>query len=379
MQVGLNLVYLVPGETGGMETYARELIPALVRQAGDDIRFIAFVGREAAADRDAPWSQLIPAVTVPVNAKRRPDWVYGEQRHLPNLARGAGVDLVHSLATTAPLHGPFRRITTVHDLHFRTAPEAHFGLRGLGMRLIVPLVVRRSDRLIAISNQTRADLIRLLGADAARIDVIPQGAGTSRQVTPLPEPEVRARFRLDDRRVLLSPSAKRPHKNLLRLLEALALIPKPSRPILVLPGYRTPHEDELRHRAASLRLEDEVRFLDWVAAEELEGLYAASTCVVVPSLYEGFGLPALEAMSRGVPVACSETGALAEVAGSAALLFNPNSTGEIARAIERLLNEPRTAARLRAAGVERAQEFTWERTARATLESYDRALRSSPR
>ena len=106
MHVGLNLVYLVPGDTGGTETYAQELIPELVA-AAPDVRFTAFVNREAAGQGGRPWGELIPAVTVPVNARNRAQWVRGEQQLLPRLAATAGVDLLHSLANTAPAWGRF--------------------------------------------------------------------------------------------------------------------------------------------------------------------------------------------------------------------------------------------------------------------------------
>ena len=133
MHVGLNLVFLVPGETGGMEVYARELIPELVL-AAPNTRFTAFVNREAGAARGAPWGDLIQAVTVPVLARNRIEWVRGEQQLLPRLATRAGVDLVHSLASTSPVWGRFRRVVTIHDLAYRLVPEAHLGLAGLGMR-----------------------------------------------------------------------------------------------------------------------------------------------------------------------------------------------------------------------------------------------------
>ena len=117
-----------------------------------------------------------------------------------------------------------------------------------------------------------------------------------------------------------------------------------------------------------------MRFLGWVSGAEIEGLWALSEAFVFPSLYEGFGLPVLEAMARGVPVACSNASSLPEVAGDAALLFDPHDPGAIASAIERLLTDPAEAARLRALGEARAREFTWERTARLTLDCYARAL-----
>ena len=371
--VGLNLIFLVPGETGGMEVYARELIPALVAAAPPETSFLAFVNREAAAE-PGPWRELIPAVTVPVRARARVQWTVGEQGPLPLLAARHGVSLVHSLASTAPLWGRFRRVVTVHDLIYAHFPEAHSGIRDKGMRLLVPAAARRSDRVIADSQSTREDLERLLGIDGGRIDVVPLGLGTVRREQPLSEAQTRARFELGDRRVLLSLSAKRPHKNLAALIDALAQIESSRRPLLVLPGYRTWHEQELREHARALGVEGDVRLPGWVSGAELEGLWSLAAAFVFPSLYEGFGLPVLEAMARDVPIACSDASSLPEVAGDAALLFDPRDPRAIAAAIERLLQDEDEARRLTARGRERVRRFTWERTALLTLASYTRAL-----
>jgi glycosyltransferase involved in cell wall biosynthesis len=373
MHVGLNLVYLVPGETGGMEVVARELLPALVA-AAPRTRFTAFVNREAAAAGDGPWGELLPAVTVPVHARRRAQWVLGEQALLPPLAARARVDLVHSLASTAPVWGPFRRVVTVHDLIYARFPEAHAGLRDRGMRVLVPLGVRRSQRVLADSRSTREDLISLLGVAGERIDVVPLGLGTVRRAQPLAAQDVRARFGLGERRVLLCLAARRPHKNVAALLGALARIPAERRPLLVLPGYPTWHDAELRARAAALGVTQDVRFEEWLEAEALEGLWALADAFVFPSLYEGFGLPVLEAMARGVPVACSDASSLPEVAGDAALLFDPREEAAIATALERLLADEALARSLRERGLARARLFTWERTARLTLDAYARVL-----
>jgi glycosyltransferase involved in cell wall biosynthesis len=373
MHVGLNLIFLVPGETGGMEVAARELIPALLAEAPPGTRFTAFVNREAAAAKDGPWGELLPAVTVPVNARNRVQWVLGEQALLPRLAARAGVDLMHSLASTAPLWGRFRRVVTVHDLIYARFPEAHAGIRDKGMGVLVPQAVRRSHRVIADSISTRDDLVELLSVPPEDIDVVPLGLGQVRRAAPLAEREVRARFDLGERHVLLSLSAKRPHKNLLALIGALALLPADARPLLVLPGYPTEHEAQLRERAAAAGVAAEVRFLSWISPEELEGLWALAAAFVFPSLYEGFGLPVLEAMARGVPVACSNASSLPEVAGEAALLFDPHDEVAIATSLQRLLEDHALRERLRARGLAQAEKFTWERTARATLQSYERA------
>jgi len=370
--IGLNLLFLVPDETGGMEVYARHLIEALVKQR-PDLDFTAFINRNAAAQR-GPWNELMPSVTVPVNSRNRTAWVLADQSLLPLAAARRRVDLLHSLANLAPAWGPYRRLLTVHDLIHRTFPDAHEGVRAKALSVVMPLGFRRSHRLIAISQTTRDDLVNLFHEPPEKIDVIPQGVSEPHPELATPEDELRRRLEAGRRAMALSLSAKRPHKTLPRLLEALALIPAERRPLLVLPGYRTWHEDELRERARSLGIEDDVRFLGWVSQADVEGLYAAAALFVFPSLYEGFGLPVLEAMQRGLPVTCAERTSLPEVAGGAALMFDPDRPEEIAAAMERLLSDAGEAERLRAAGYERARQFTWEETARLTAESYERIL-----
>jgi glycosyltransferase involved in cell wall biosynthesis len=243
------------------------------------------------------------------------------------------------------------------------------------MRALVPMAARRSDRIITDSHATAVDVERFIGIDPDKLDVVGLGVGTTLRATPLGGRELRERLGCGpDRELVLTVSAKLPHKNLRRLLGALALIEPDRRPLLVAPGYHTPHEDELRSRAAELGIERDVRFLGWISAAELEGLYAAASCFVFPSLAEGFGLPVLEAMVRGVPVACSARGSLAEVAGDAALLFDPESEPAIAAAIRDLLADPALRDRLRDAGRAQAARFTWSATADGTLASYERAL-----
>jgi glycosyltransferase involved in cell wall biosynthesis len=368
VHVALNLVFLVPGETGGMETYARELIPRLA--ARGDLRLTALVSREAAGE-----DLGAEAVVVPVRARNRIDWVRGEQQHVPRLAARAGCDVLHSLASTSPLRGRFRRVTTIHDLNYKLVPEAHFGVRGLGMRFLVPAAARRSDRIIVPSESTGRDLAAHLRVPPAKVDVVPQAAAPP-AAAPVDGALLRTRLGLGARPVVLSVSAKRPHKNLARLIRAVGAIPAERRPALVIPGYATPHEDELRAEAASAGIAEDVVFCDWLDAGELEGLYALAACVVFPSLYEGFGLPVLEAMVRGVPVATSDRSSLPEVADGAALLFDPTDEGAIRAAVERLIGDPAEADRLRAAGRRRAAAFSWERTAELTAASYERALRA---
>jgi glycosyltransferase involved in cell wall biosynthesis len=370
VKVALNLVFLTPGATGGMEVYARELAREL---SGRGDVHLVLLGNRLLDDR---WPD-VERVILPVDPRRRAEWVLGDQVHVPRAAARVRPDVVHSLASTCSVVGGAVRVTTIHDLNYKVVPESHFGALGLGMRVLVPLATRRSRRVIVPAESTREDLQKHLGTPREKVDVVPQGTRVSAGQIATPEAELRARFQLGDRQLVLSPSAKRPHKNLPRLLRAVAALEPERRPALVVPGYPTPHEHELRVLARELGIAELVRMPPWLEAADLEGLYRAAACVVFPSLYEGFGLPVLEAMARGVPVACSRRSSLPEVAGDAALLFDPGDVQEIRAAMASLLTDASLADRLRAAGRERAAHFTWDRTAELTVESYRRALDSA--
>ena len=263
MRVGVNLAFLTPGEMGGLEVYSRELTTALAKR--EDLELTLLLNRLAADDPS--WKRLAHTVVLDLDPRRRADWVRGDQWDVPRAASSASLDVVHSLASTAPVRGRFRRVVTVHDINYLVQPEAHFGLRSLGMRVLVPLAVRRSHRVIVPSTSTRDDLVRRLRAKADAIDIVPEGLGQPPARGPTVAPELP-----EGRPMILTVSAKRPHKNLLRLLRALALIPPERRPLLVLPGYPTPHEEraedgspEAGHRAATCDSSAGCRLTSWRA------------------------------------------------------------------------------------------------------------------
>jgi glycosyltransferase involved in cell wall biosynthesis len=201
------------------------------------------------------------------------------------------------------------------------------------------------------------------------VDVVPLGV-TPPAAGAAPVGELRSALDLPEGPLVLCPGAKRPHKNAHGVIEALGLMDEP--PTLVVTGYSSPYERRLREladaRGVSLRMPS---YLDEAA---LNGLYELASCVAVVSFYEGFGLPVLEAMVRGVPVVCSDRASLPEVAGDAAVFVNPEDAADIRRGIEQALADPEP---LRERGLGRAATFTWERTARLTAEAYRRALASA--
>jgi glycosyltransferase involved in cell wall biosynthesis len=370
MRVGLDLLYLVPGETGGRETYARELVPALLERS-PELELVAFVNRDAGPRLAAELGDGVRAVVLPISARNRGQWALGELALVSIAARRARVELLHSMANFAPAWGNFRRVVTIHDLQYKAVPELlSWPMRAGTSALLVP-AARRADRLIAVSAAGREEIVAGLGAARERIDVVPNGV---RPAPPSPPTDgVRERHGLGQRPVALAVATNLPHKNLKVLIEALALLAPGERPMLVLVGHGT-DEEALRARVAAAGLTECVRLLGGRSIEELDSLYALATCLVLPTLHEGFGLPVLEAMARSLPVACSDIPALREVAGPAALYFDPRSPEQIARRIVEVSSDSALADRLRELGRARAGAFSWSAAADGTLASYRRAL-----
>jgi glycosyltransferase involved in cell wall biosynthesis len=390
LHVGLNLLFLVPGETGGRETHAVELIGALRRER-PELRLTAFVNREAAAAAPSWLPSGVDAVTVvPVHARERWQWAFGEQVLLPRLAARARVDVLHSVANTGPARVGCAHVVTVHDLLYRRFPEYHTRVARVATGAVMRLAVRGAARAICISEATRAELVALYGTPLERIDVVPNGGGVPPVATPTPAASLRARLGVGERPIVLTLAVRLRHKNVEALADAAAAIPVERRPVFVVAGQPTFLDAAVSRRAASLGVADSLRLLPWVSSEDLEGLYAAASCFAFPSVYEGFGLPVLEAMARGVPVACSDIPPLREVGGDAAVYFDPRAPRSIAAAVEQLLGAggpgpggrpgsvagpgPGAAAELVARGRERAALFTWEAAARGTAASYARAF-----
>lgn len=368
--VGLNLLYLAPGETGGTETYARELIPELVR-ARPDWRFIAFVGREGLPADDARAMGAEP-VEIPVSSRGRVTRILGEQLLLPRAARKHGVTLLHNMHSTGPQFAAPPQVTSTHDVIYASHPDAHSKLMLLGQKMLVPQGARSAERVLTLSEASKDAIVEHLGVERERIEVVPLAARTPGPATPADE--LRTRLELSDAPLILATSARRGHKNLSRLLEALARVEHQPAPTLVLPGYGTGAEGELEAEIARLGLTERVHLLGWISEADLDGLYAAAELVVFPSLAEGFGLPVLEAMEHGTPVATSKISSMPEVGGDAALYFDPYSVDEIAATIERLLGDAELRADLATRGLARAREFSWERAAAATVAAYEEVL-----
>jgi glycosyltransferase involved in cell wall biosynthesis len=371
--VGINAIFLEP-KMGGLDTYVRALVPELVRQA-PAVSFSVFCnprGREY-LEGDG-WGDLVELIDRPLFGRRGLKAV-SELTLLGALA-GRHVDLLHSVAMTAPLRTRAVNVVTLADVTWIVAPDPGEASTVRLWRLIVPPVARRADRVLALSEAGADHIVEHLHVPRERIDIVPLAPGGSSTVVPTPAAELRSRLGLGNGPVLLTVSAKKINKNLPRLIRAMTNVLQ-SWPdaVLVMPGNPTPHERELRDLADELGIGASVVFPEYVDAPDLEGLYALASCFVFASINEGFGIPILEAMRRNVPVACSRASSLPEVAGDAARYFDPYQVPDIADALVELLGDRRLARELVARGRTRQAMFTWEATARGTLESYSRAWR----
>jgi glycosyltransferase involved in cell wall biosynthesis len=351
-RIGVNALYLIPGEVGGTEIYLRELLGALA--AIDDVnQYFVFTNRETGADLVPRQSNFFFKPQA-VNARFRPARILWEQTMLPLAASRYGVEVMFNPGFTAPLLG-CASVTTFHDLQHKRHPEYFRWFDLPFWKFLLWASAHRSRGLIAVSEATRADLLRFYKLPAERIAVVPHGVN----------PQF---FELDRSRIedyVLCVSTLHPHKNLERLVRAFAGSRRQGR--LVLAGMRGFHTPAIEKLIAQLGAGDRVEITGWLPRSDLLDLYGHASAFVYPSTFEGFGMPVLEALAAGIPVACSDIAPLREVAGDAALFFDPLDEKAIAAALDRIGGDVELRRGLASAGPERARSFTWQRAAEQTL------------
>lgn len=307
-----------------------------------------------------------------------PGWLWTPMAW-PRFLRTAGAHVGHAQYLVPP-RAPCPTVVTIHDVSFLRHPE-WFPARAVRvMRRLIPWSARWATRIITGSEHAADEISGLCGVAREKVVVMPYAAGAD--FTPgdrhRAREHVAAAYGLTDRYVL-AVGLIQPRKNLPRLLEAfVAVTRRHNDVVLAVAGRDGPEAQAVRQLVAGLGLVGRVRFLGSVPEADLPELYRAATMLVYPSLYEGFGLPALEAMACGTPVVASCTTSLPEVVGEAGLLVDPLSVGEIAQAMERVLSDADLAARLSAAGLARAQRFSWRRCAEQHLALFADLVGTTP-
>lgn len=380
MKVGLD-VSLVAGERAGGGEYSYQLARALPR-VDPGVSYLLYPVFYYIVHPDYPRARLPEAANARVafGGLRPRDvlafWRADASAMFKEWLLGP-VDVVHSTTFCVPRFclRPKRLVVTIYDLSFITHPELHLAANVAHCLAGTRLALEHADAIIAISEHTRRDLVERLGAPAERISVTPlaHDPELARVTDPRRLADVRQRYALPEHFVLFL-GALEPRKNLPRLLEAYAALPGALRRDvhLVVAGMSGWLNDSLHARVAQLGLEGSVRFAGYIDGDDLAAVYSVAAVLAYPSLYEGFGLPVLEAMACGTPVLTSNVSSLPEVVGDAAVLVTPDDVGSIAAGLQRLLEDAALRAELSARGVARARSFSWDRCARQTLEVYRR-------
>jgi len=358
---------------GGMGTYVRELVPAL-SHAEPSLEITLFHARHETAPPDVDgWMRGYRVEQLNASIRRLyPSWATARRPRLP--PELASMDLLHSPVHAAvPPKGPQQRlIVTVHDLAFLSHPELFPRPWRLMYRAGLARLARSADAVIAVSRHTAEDLVRSTRIDRARLHVIPLAASLPKSSVDVEE--VLGRLKVRSPYVLFVGTLE-PRKNLVRLVRAYRRMASRGSPhSLVLAGPIGWHHAELLREITTVEAPGEITLTGALSAPDLDAVYRGAAAFVYPSIYEGFGLPVLEAMTRGLPCVVSTSSSLPEVSGEAALPVDPRSVAGLSEALERIVTDTDLAERLQHAALRRASRFSWDETARLTLEVYKSVL-----
>jgi glycosyltransferase involved in cell wall biosynthesis len=376
MHVALNAHLLSFGASyrgAGISRYIRNLLPELRAFAGHD--FTVHLGDARVPPEFAPggrfrlglsrWPTRRPAVRI-----------LWEQGVLPFLLAAERAQVLHSLGYVQPLLCPARSVVTIHDLSYILYPANFNRANRLYLRAFSRLSARRADRLIAVSENTKRDTVRLLGVPAAKVEVVHHGIEPvfHRHTDRREVEDFRRRRGLPERMVLFLGTIE-PRKNLDTLVRAFARLKHGGLPHkLVIVGAKGWQWESVFAAVEAAGLGQDVAFPGYVPYDEQPLWYNAAELFVYPSLYEGFGFPPLEAMACGTPVVSSLTSSLPEVVGDAGLLVAPRDEEALAEAMRRVLGDAGLRAELAERGLERARSFSWREAAQRTLAVYAKTI-----
>ena len=354
MRIGLDLLFLIPGVVGGTETYARGLLGGLAA-VGRGHEFVVFVNEEA-ADWPLPDGPFTRAV-CPVRAESRAARYAFQQLRLPAWVRVEELDVLHSLGYVAPFNAPCTSVVTIPDVNTVAFGAQLPLLKRVALGAFTRWSARRADRILTISESSKAQIVEHFEVAPGKVTVTLLSADA--------RPRAHS-ARGGSEPYVVAFSSTSPNKNLPRLLRAFALARERHglKRELVLVGHRPPRAQD----------SEAVRFTGWLPDEQRDEILAGADLLVFPSLYEGFGLPVLEAMAAGVPVLSSNRASLPEVGGAAAEYFDPESVDEMAEKIAALAADRARRERMREAGYRNTARFSWEKTAAATLAAYEEAF-----
>ena len=367
MQIGFDSTPLL-GQRSGVGQYTNCLLTHLI-QSRPDWQFCLYSNK--------PLNGAQPSDVQQIGGHFPRSRLYWMHMVLPGVIRKNRPDLCHFPNNSAPLHCPVPYVITIHDVSLFRYGQYHPRSRLLALRLLLPIAARRAAAVITVSHHARRELTRVLKIPPEKIHVIHEAPPT--HIRPVTNPaalaRIRRKYRLPSQFILYVGTIE-PRKNLCRLVRAVGQLHQNGRrPHLILVG---PNgwlmNGSLDKEIEDCGLTDYVHYLGYVPQADLAGLYSLATLFAFPSLYEGFGLPPLEAMACGLPVLTSRESSMAEVCQSAAWLVDPHDESDIAHGLDCLLNQPDLQADLRQKGLQRVKAFSWQRVARETAVVYEKIL-----
>lgn len=345
MQIGINILYLIPGKVGGTETYARELVPALGKQLGRDDQLIIFCGKES---RDLfKESKKLKIIVLPIFSANRLVRILAEQVLLPVYCLVYKLDIIFSLGYSAPFIHRCPSVVTIHDLNWYYHPEDFGGTSRFIWEYLTRFSAATANHVITDSHPSAESIMQVLHIPSSKVTTILHGTPTTIKVKP----------KVSKNPYLFTVLANYPHKNLSTLLKAFTKLRKSFKTLeLVVCG--------LGNQPSS---GEGVHYLGYVTQEELVAIYLGASVFVFPSRYEGFGYPPLEAMSYGIPVVSSNAFSLKEVVGNGGILVSPNAVDEYVQSITKLLEDSKFRQQVVNRGKIRIMELNWVHTADRTL------------
>lgn len=373
MRIGLNLLYLLPGIVGGSQTYAVSLIQALAALDTENEYFV-YLNRES-ENLELAAAANFHRVVCTVQATRREARYAYEQLRLPGALRRDRIDLLHSLGYVGPLAPPCPQVVSILDLIYRGHQVMMTSRKQKVLEFFVKQSARRASQIVTISENSKREIMEDVGVSPDKVTVThlagrPAAAPSTSEQRAL----VLARYGINAPYVLAFSSAN-PVKNIPRLMEAFADACAGLPHQLMLLGH-APSGTDFAAEAAQRNLAGRVVVTGYVPDADIAPLLQGAAVFAFPSLYEGFGLPVLDAQQAGIPVVCSAAASLPEVAGDGAVIFDPQSVPEMRDALRACLSDDGLRESLIARGHANAARFSWEKTARQTLEVYAKALGS---
>jgi alpha-1,3-rhamnosyl/mannosyltransferase len=370
LHVGVNLLWLVPGVVGGSEEYTTRLISAWLEHPADDLQLTLFVLRPF-VDTYPELVDALPTVVCPISGRSKVVRIAAEATWLAAQARRHHVDLLHHAGGTIPLVRATPSMLTIHDLQPLLLPDNFSRLKQAYLRWRLPVSAQKSRLVATLTEYTRETIVQQLGVPADRVDLVAPGFTAALAEEPDGDPQelydISGPF-------FLYPAITYPHKNHELLLRAFALVVEQRPDALLVLTHRAAqmerHLDELAH---TLGISANIRRLGHISRGDLDWLYKHAVAMTFPSLFEGFGLPVLEAMGHGCPVIAAASTALPEVVGESGVLLAADDSDAWAAAMFELISDDARREWLAEAGIARTAEFRWSSSAQQLEHAYRRA------